>query len=316
MKRIMIASFVALFLLTGCGAKQDVKATEEPTSVTHESVVEGYSYTDVAGRIIDMEADPVRVAVTYLPLWESLLMLDIIPVGAAGAENYIANWIPFREFDLSAVEDIGQSEINFEKLISLKPDLILTQVQDVSNVDVGNYEVIAKVATFGNDTKMDWRLSLREVGKLVNREALAEEKILAFEKTLKEARDGFLATYEGETAVVFSMMANGKLFAAYRPDFYDKDLGLGLNLPDGFTRENTFTEMTLESLVDMDPDHMFVNVFVGDEALYEELSRNPVWQSLKAVKNNNVYILSGFGHSPSSMSTVYTVNAIIEALNR
>jgi iron complex transport system substrate-binding protein len=70
----------------------------------------------------------------------------------------------------------------------------------------------------------------------------------------------------------------------------------------------------MEAIVAMNPDYIFLNVFDGDEALYEAMQSNTVWQSLKAVKDGHVYRLDGGGHACSPLATVYTVNFITDAL--
>lgn len=318
MKRLVIVVAVCLLALSGCAQNQ---GGDEPAPVAgkgadeqSEQLKDGYRYTDILGREIAFEAVPVKVATTYMPLWEALLMLDIKPIAAGGAEQYIATWPPFQTLDLSGTEDIGSKDVNMEKLASLKPDLILHQARDLSNVDLAKYEAISKVAVFGNETKMDWRLSLREVGKLMNCLEKAERVIADVEQTLKEARESFETSYHDQTVVVLSMMAADHLVYAYRPEFYDKKTGLGLNTPEGFTEDTNFTGLSLETLVAMNPDYLFVNVFSGSEAQYEALGANPVWQSLKAVKAGQVYMITGAAHSPSPMSTVYTIEFMIDKL--
>ena len=64
----------------------------------------------------------------------------------------------------------------------------------------------------------------------------------------------------------------------------------------------------------MNPDYLFVNVFDGSEALLEELNNNSVWKSLTASKNGHVYRMDGSGHAASAISTLHTVDVIIETL--
>lgn len=295
----------------------EAEATEAPvTEEAGESAIEyPYTYVDAAGRDVVIEKEPVRVATDYLPLWETLLMLDITPVAATGVENYLATWDPFQGMDMGEIIDLGNgAELNFELLLEVNPDVILHQEADPSNVDVSNFEQIAPVAVFGPKTKMDWRLSLREVGKLVGKEEKAEEVITAFEQKLADARVKLQEKYEGQTVMQMSLMNADQYYCAYRPDLYDKENGLGLNLPEGYTTSENYEQVSMEAIVAMNPDYIFVNVFDGDEAIYEELTSNSVWQSLKAVKDGHVIKLDGAGHAASGIATEYTVNKMIETL--
>lgn len=294
----------------------EAEVTEAPvTEEASETVEYPYTYVDAADREVVIEKEITKVAVDYLPLWETLLMLDVTPVAATGVGNYLATWDPFQGMDMGEIIDLGNgAELNFELLLDVEPDVFLHQEADPSNIDVTNYEQISPVAVFGPKTKMDWRLSLREVGKLLGKTEKAEEVIAEFDQKLADARTKIQAEYEGQTILHFSLMAADQYYCAYRPDLYDKETGLGLNTPEGYTTSTNYEPVSMEAFVAMDPDYIFVNVFDGDEAIFEELASNTVWQSLKAVKEGHVVRLDGAGHAPSGLSTVYTVDTIIATL--
>jgi iron complex transport system substrate-binding protein len=298
-----------------------VEPTEAPVSTDAGEVEETitgitypYTYVDAAGREVALDKEPVKIAVDYLPLWETLILLDTLPIAASGAENYIATWDAFEGYDLSSVQDMGQKEVNLELLTELEPDIILSQAYDVSQLEIENLEKTSNVAVFGPDTKMDWRLSIRQVAKLVNKEAKGEEVIAEVDKKLQDAKVKLEEQYSGQTVMQISVMGEDNYYCAYRPDLYDDATGLGLNVPEGYTTSTNFEQVSMEAIVEMNPDYIFLNVFDGDEAIYEAMTGNSVWQSLKAVQNNHVYVLDGSGHACSPLATVYTVNFITKAL--
>ncbi|MFV0504975.1 MAG: ABC transporter substrate-binding protein [Lachnospirales bacterium] len=324
-KLLITTSVVTTLAFTAsCSTSDTITTTETTTTDTqtntasNETVAEitAYEYTDAAGRTHSFDEAPTNVVVDYLPLWESTLMLGVTPVGAGGADHYLGYWKPFEGLDLEGTVDIGQQETNLEIVTTLTPDVILTQTNDLQNPEVDGYDAIAPTAVFGNTTKTNWRLSLREVGALLNLEDKAEEVISEVDTILTESRESFNNLYQDETIIMTSLMSGDKLYTVYRDDLYDKEMGLGLNTPEGFTTETKYTELPLENLVGMNPDHIFINVFPENTAHYEELQQNPLWQSLSAVQNDNVYVIDGPGHSISPMSTVYTINFIIDKLSQ
>lgn len=325
--KVMSLILVLTLLITGCSqGSEEVINDQEGTSQTdrdnssneevevEDVVSESYVYVDAAGREIIFDEAPTKIAVNYLPLWETLIMLDTLPVGANAADNYRATWDPFEGIDLDSVVDLGSEEINLELLAELEPDLILYQVHDVSSYDIENIEKIAPVVIVGPESRLDWKFALREVGKAINKSDKAEEVIADFDATLAEAREKLQTSYEGVTILQMSQMAMDKYYISYRPEFYDKETGLGLNVPEGYTTSTNYEQISMEALVEMNPDFIFVNVFDGDEGMFEEFQENSVWQSLTAVKEGNVYRLDGSGHSRSGLSTVYTANEIIDIL--
>ena len=275
-----------------------------------------YVYTDAAGREIVIEKQLGRIAVDYLPLWESMIMLGVQPVGMNGSDNYSATWDALQGYDLSDVVDFGSgSEINLELLATLEPDLILTQAWDVEQLDIANYEKLAPVAVFDNKTKMDWKESLRQVGALLGLESRAESVIQQVEERLAAAKTELKAKVEDKTVMQMSLMGEDRYFITWREELYGED-GLGLKTPEGYTAESgSYVQVSLESIVEMNPDYLFINVFDGDEAIMDALFANSVWQSMDCVKNNRVFRIDGTGHANSALSTLYTVNFIIDALN-
>lgn len=321
---IVAVTALSMLLLSGCQSNREnttADRTDSPdiTISAAESVAESgitypYEYTDAAGRTIVIDNEPLAVVTNYLPLWETLILLGVKPIAVSGADNYRKTWDAFEGYDVSGVKDLGASELNLELLAQLKPDMILNQSYDMKNLEIGNLEKIGPVAVFGNDTKMDWRLSLREVAKIVNKQDKAEEVIKDMDEKLEADREKLAEKYKDQTVVQFSLMGKDKYYVAYRPDLYDKEKGLGLNVPEGFTQSETYEQISMEALVKMNPDYIFVNVFDGDEPLLEELENNSVWKSLKAVKNEQIYQIDGSGHAASPLATLYTVNFITDKL--
>lgn len=321
---IVAVTALSMLLLSGCQSNREnttADRTDSPdiTISAAESVAESgitypYEYTDAAGRTIVIDNEPLAVVTNYLPLWETLILLGVKPIAVSGADNYIKTWDAFEGYDVSGVKDLGASELKLELLAQLKPDMILNQSYDMKNLEIGNLEKIGPVAVFGNDTKMDWRLSLREVAKIVNKQDKAEEVIKDMDEKLEADREKLAEKYKDQTVVQFSLMGKDKYYVAYRPDLYDKEKGLGLNVPEGFTQSETYEQISMEALVKMNPDYIFVNVFDGDEPLLEELENNSVWKSLKAVKNEQIYQIDGSGHAASPLATLYTVNFITDKL--
>lgn len=316
--KFLLLTVLALSLLAGCSktAEQpEANTNSAETSTETAAATSGpYVYKDEAGREVSLKAAPEKVAATYLPLWESLILLEVTPVGVSGAENYLKTWDPFQGKDLGNVADLGSKEVNLELLTELGPDLILEQAYDLSSYDITNLEKIGPVAVFGPKAKMDWKYNLREVAKAVQKEEKAEAVIQEVESKLSASREALKDGYKDKKVMQMSLMALDKFFITYRPELYDPTSGLGLTPPEGFTTETSYTQISMEALASMNPDVIFINVFDGDEAVFEEFQKNPVWANLNAVKAGKVFRLDGSGHALSAMSTIYTVDKIVESL--
>lgn len=295
------------------GDSGEASESTAATPVQVEETVYPFTYTDGEGRKVTIEKQPTKVAISYLPHWESLILLGVTPVGTTSAKHYEETWDALQGYDLSSVVDLGNADINLELLAQLEPDIILQQSYNKESVE--NLEKIAPVVVFGPQVKMDWRYSLREIGKVVGKAQKAEEVIAETDKKLADARVKLQEKYNGKTVMLMSLMGEDKYYCAYRPDLYDSKTGLGLNVPEGFPASEQYEQVSMEALAEMNPDYLFVNVFDGDEAYLEELNNNnSVWKSLKASKDGHVYRLDGSGHAASAISTIYTVDTIIDTL--
>ncbi|WP_090572510.1 ABC transporter substrate-binding protein [Paenibacillus sp. OV219] len=75
-------------------------------------------------------------------------------------------------------------------------------------------------------------------------------------------------------------------------------------------------DISLESLITLNPDHIFLHsrpTAPTDKAL-EELSKRPVWNSLKAVKNGHVYVLESSAFTPGPTGIAYGIEHILQYL--
>ncbi|MFV0504198.1 MAG: ABC transporter substrate-binding protein [Lachnospirales bacterium] len=328
MKKNIILSLVLMATVIGCSndtsQSNNVEVTTEPVAettvetteeVTETVADESYTYTDVAEREVFMEKSPESVAVTYMPLWESLILLDANVVAASGAENYLATWDAFEGVNPGTPIDIGLGDPNLELLAEIAPDITLHQVRDISSYDIVNLEQVTNVALFDNATRLDWRLSLIEVGKLIGKEDKAYEVIEEVESELAESNAKIKEVHSDDfTVAQFTVMAEDSYHMQYTPELYDDEIGLGLNTPEGFATTSSYEQVTLEALALMNPDYLFVNVFDADTAIYEALEANPIFQNLDAYKNGHVYILDGSGHGNSALCTIYKVRTITDIL--
>ncbi len=313
-KAILVATISVMALaLTSCSGSEEVTDTSSSTQQVVENEVSedtSYEYIDSEGRTLTFEEPPNEVVVTYMPIWETVLMLGVTPVGAPGVDYYLDFWGPFQGLGLEDTVDVGLQEVNFEVLATLDPEVTITMSTD--NLD--KFESVSQTAVFDSAIRNDWRVALTETGALLGRSEKAEEVIADVDQTLADGRDA-LADSE-ETTILISLMGD-KLYYLYREELYDKEVGLGLNISENFDVEqrDDRDELPLETLVGMNPDNLFINVFPDNQANFEELQANPLWQSLDAVKNDNLYVINGPGHSKSAMSTVYTIEFILDALD-
>ncbi len=312
-----LSLMLVMALSTACANTTEVdgeeaSTTQETQEVVDDSAAFPMTYVDAAEREVVIESVPTRISVSYLPYWEYLVTLGITPVATSQAQHYIDTWAPFEGYDFSEVVDLGDTDVNLEVLAQVAPDLDIEPSYDEA---VENIAKIAPTIVMDPRARMDWRFGLEEFGKVVGKPEVATQKIEEIDAQIDASREAIAeAIDESATVVVMSMMGKDRFFSARKPVLFDEEDGLGLTPPEGYPKENDYEQISLEGLLEMDPDYIFVAVFRGDEAIFEETMEDPIWESLSAVENGHVYRLEGYAHANSIMSMVYTMEQMTQIL--
>lgn len=325
MKRLMgllLSAALITGLLAGCAGTHSrnngtstpenssaVSDTSTPEPAKSEEAGFPRTYTDARGKEVTIEKKPERIAVTTWMVTEKLLAIDVPPVAADTIET-MSVWASMKEYlEKYQVEDLG-TEVNIEKLLEVKPDLILATTANENIYD--QLEAIAPVIVFDIDLMFgDWQVSTREVAKVVGEEAAAEDFISDLMAEITQAKGKILI--DGKS-VAFLRLWSKTIYSmgvATCAAYYDETNGLGLEIPQGWPEE--IGGLSLEALTDINPDYIFISSS-EDEAYLEELGKNSVWNSLTAVKEDHVYSIDLSGLSGGSLAAKYGIQIVLEAL--
>jgi iron complex transport system substrate-binding protein len=151
-------------------------------------------------------------------------------------------------------------------------------------------------------------------GEMLGQEDKAKQAIDKFNAKFAEAKDQ-LKGVQGNVAYLQvrekTMWLQGTQYASH---YYEP---LGLKEPEQAKGEGA--ALTLEGLVQINPDHIFLGYFNYRDsslpALADEWEKSEVWKALKAVKENHVYKIDGsiaYGFGP--ISRTYGTDAIVKGM--
>lgn len=326
---LMLTVVMIAGILAGCSGKpaennvggtpestppvSDIKGNDEQTS---EESSWPRTYVDALGREVLLEKKPERVAQLFFRNLEHMFLLDEFPYAAADV-SVLNDWAIFEPYEeRNNIIDIGASQTpNIEMLLEIEPDLII--------IFKGRYEQfgeelekIAPVITVDSNEN-DWQGALREYGLIFGKEEKAEKEIERIEKQISDFRHELEAYNDKSFGVI---MLGDKQYWAFTTRFiFDKDTGFGLNPPENYVDMSTKGEtVSLESIAAMDLDYMFVaNINGSYEQLWgylEDLEDNTVWNSLKAVKNDQMYALDSSIAAGGPLGVDFGVKTIIDSL--
>ncbi|MDR4937932.1 Fe(3+) dicitrate ABC transporter substrate-binding protein [Rossellomorea marisflavi] len=273
---IVMVILAALLVMAGCGQKKEsAETSEEKVSIKHEL---GTS---------EVPESPKRIVTLELSFVDALNGLGMEPVGIADdkKEDMIKNLVG-KKIDYTSVGTRQQP--NLEVISSLQPDLIIADVQRHKGI----YEDLKKIAPTIElkSRESDYEENLdafQTIAKAVGKEKQSEERLSEHKETLAKLQDE-LKEEKGKT--IMPAVVRDTSFQAHTSASYDGQFLEKLGFKNAIQDDEAYAEMNLEQLSDVDPDVLILANNEG-KLLTDEWKDNPLWRNLKAVKNDQVYVV-------------------------
>lgn len=291
-KLLVLLTVVAVFVLAACGNNK-VNTKEESSAVGNS-----YSVEHAMGTT-EIKDTPKRVVVLTNEGTEALLALGIKPVGAVKAFSGDP-WYDHLKDKMEGVEVVGvESEINIEKIASLKPDLIIgNKIRQEKE-----YAKLSKIAptVFAETLRGDWQDNFKLYSKAVNQEAKGEEVLKAYNEKVQAVKEKLGDKTNQEVSFVRFMADKSRIY--YTDSFsgviFDS---LGFKrvpeqaelFKDNAKLGKLAVEVGKEVIPKMDGDVLFYFTYMptdDDSALAteKEWTEDPLWKNLSAVQKGNVH---------------------------
>ncbi|WP_350342476.1 helical backbone metal receptor [Proteinivorax tanatarense] len=258
MKKILAICGIIALLLTGCFSSGETDDSE--------------SIIDDAGRevnVSDIER-VVSLAPSNSEIIASLGQIDKL-VGRTDFCNYPE--------EIMEIPSVGNAfEVNYEKILALNPDLVITMGEQD--------EIVQRLEEMDIDVMVVNPSSIDEVFEGIEKVAQVlevEEKGDEVVANLKEEKQNILDEVEESGQTVFVLLDSTALYTVGSNTFYDEIIQLTGATNVGSEREG-YWEMSQEKLLEVDPD-----IIIYSWPPEDELTNLPGWQELTAVKDDNIY---------------------------
>jgi iron complex transport system substrate-binding protein len=291
--KLCLAAVLILVLVTACGA-QPTTGTQQQVSVSQPKQK---AVKHSMGESL-IPTEPQRIAVTH-----QMLIDWLVPLGLNAAISPKAtptdNFFPyFPEDKTKGIKLIGNPDIpNPEAFLAEQPDLIF-----IYSGHEKAYEQLSKVApsVFIPQTD-DWRIDLREYGRILGKEAAAEKWLQEYQQKADDAKAKLTQTLGKETVVFIRILPKElRIYNNIQANSVGAVLykDLGLQPVSGLSTGNFFDAISMEKLVEMNPDHIIMQIGLQsdtDDAAkkkYEELTSGALWRGLTAIQKNHVYTVN------------------------
>ena len=274
---VMLGSIV----LTGCTTQAN---KEENLDNKNQIVVKHELGTTT------LDSIPENIAVLELSFLDSLYNLDVDPVAIADDED-ASKVADVTEGELTEYTSVGnRKEPNLEELSTLDLDLIIADTSRHSEI----YEDLSKIAptivlNSIDSTYDEYIENFETIAKVVGKEEEAEVKNSRSRKFIIRSLKAKAEDKVSNKNVLTVSPKNDGYTAHTSSSFVGQVLEKA-----GFTNavqsEDVEASLSLEQLVEIDPDIIVYMREDIDTTIYEEWKDTELYKSLKSVKNNEVYV--------------------------
>ncbi|RKN84422.1 ABC transporter substrate-binding protein [Paenibacillus ginsengarvi] len=293
--RLAAGLLLTIAVLSGCASAPGPEAAGKSGDANTEKQEESgtfFTLTDDANRTVVLPSRPERIVVLSPQLLDLLYDIGgsaIARTSSAGAA------VPEKAKDITDVG--GITSVNTEKLLSLKPDLVigspsfhreLAAVLDSSHIPF---------ALFNLSTYQELKQKVPLFGKLSGKESEAAERLAKLDEQIR-ALTGKVPDKQ-PTFIMLNVTPSS--VSVQRANT------IGLEVA-GMLRMNNVAESlqasqtsqttapySLEKIVELDPDYVFILIHGargdGEKKIQSDLAAQPAWASLRAVKEKRMTIL-------------------------
>lgn len=275
--------------------KVNEAVTKEPTADEYGIVIDEDTVTFVDGR-----GEEIRL--NKKPERPIVLFASFVDIWVRNGGELVGMVEPSNDYYFPGTEDVEtlgkQGSISLEKVISLEPDLVVLSSNSSKHLDMipaleaNNIPVMALDYKFKEDyykiskifAAINDRMDLYEQDTQMVKDKIDE--IMDMVPTDKEVKVLIIMATSNSIGANNSETTIGEMF---------KDLGT-INIADGSNEKLSSKNFSLETILEEDPDFIFVQTMGSDmeaieERLVNDVKSNPAWSTLSAVKNDRYIVL-------------------------
>ncbi|MFK3960852.1 ABC transporter substrate-binding protein [Guptibacillus hwajinpoensis] len=288
---LLVLLFLVTGIIAGCGASEENSATNEENANTEQAEQSEDSafpvtITDALDQDVTIEKDPEKI-VSLIPSNTEILFDLGVGEEVVGVSDF-ANY-PEETAD---IEKIGGMEFNVEKIISLKPDLVLAHGSSAHNSEAGLQQLrdagIAVLVV--NDAKSFDAVydSIEMIGKATGETEEAKTTIDDMKKQLEDIQAKAEGIPEEDEKNVFVEVAPApEIFSPGKNTFMDDMLSM-IHAKNVTHDEEGWNQIDQEAIIQANPDVIITTYGYYTENTVEQVLSRDGWQDVTAVKEEQV----------------------------
>ncbi|MFH5181327.1 Fe(3+) dicitrate ABC transporter substrate-binding protein [Paenibacillus sp. TAB 01] len=234
---------------------------------------------------VTLPKKPERIVTMDFSFTDMLVTLDVQPIGIAddGAPDLFMDSVKSK---LGKYTSVGSRyEPNIELISSLKPDLIIVDINKHKNA-IPQLKAIAPILAL-DDYQANYEQMLKNymiTAKAVGKEAEGNKRLQEHQAKMEEAKKKI----KNANLTVLPAVVNPKGFFGHSDHSYGGSMLKMLGFTDPVKNDNAYPQLTLEQLVETNPQVLFL-MPTDKTTIVDEWKTNPLWNKIDAVANQKVF---------------------------
>jgi iron complex transport system substrate-binding protein len=275
---------IGFSLLTSCSDRQskDSSSLKQPTA---DCRVVQHTLGETC-----VPTNPQRIVTLSIPTLGHALSLGVTPIGSTYINDKYS--LPYLENKLNGIDALGSDRPNIERLLTLQPDLIMGL-----DWEEAIYPLLSEIAPTVLDDwggTENWRDHFSFVAEVLGKQTEAKQAWDRYYQRIEELKSALGDRYNDKT-VSLIFVAPGVIFSEAKGSFPDsilKDVGLQRPAAQDVIVPDTQLQIGEEELDKIDGDILLIGGLTEDDKdTLAELKQKPLWQRLRAVQQNRVYVI-------------------------
>jgi iron complex transport system substrate-binding protein len=295
MKKLVVSLFAFFFvlgMLAGCNSsnapatqtkeQKDKQVTEQKTKTAAFPV----TIKDATGKDVTIDKKPERIV--------SLIPSNTEAAFALGLDKEIVGVSDFDNYPKEAAQKqkIGGMEFNIEKVISLKPDLVLAHASTASNSKQGLQQLTdagIKVVVVNDAENFDQVYdSITMIGKATGQNKQAAKVIQDMKDRLKKLQTQASKIAEKDEKTVFVEVSPApEIYTSGKNTFIDQMLSI-LHAKNAASDLTGWAKITNEAIIKKNPDVIVTTYGFYVKDPVGQVVHRQGWQDVKAIKTKQV----------------------------
>lgn len=283
---LLLVLLLTVGVLAGCAEKKDQANEENKTSVEKKTAETAYPVTfkDATNTEIVIDKKPEKIV--------SLMPSNTEITFALGLGDEVVGVSDFDNYPEAATkkEKIGGQEINLEKIISLKPDIVLAHASSAHNSEAGLQQLKDAGITVlvVNDAQNFDQVydSIEMIGKATGEAAKADEMITGMKDKLAGIQEKAREIKEKKKILV-EVSPAPEIYTPGKNTFMDEMIRL-INAENIANDQEGWIKIDQEAMIKRNPDVIITTYGYYVKNPAEQVLSRKGWETVNAVKNKQV----------------------------